>query len=436
VRSVLAALLVLALAGCDSQGISPVGDAGTDDGPLAGDADGDGITDEDEGRAEGVDTDGDTLPDYRDTDSDNDIISDQIEAGDSDITTPPIDSDGDGTPDFRDLDSDGNGILDEDEGSLDSNGDGTRDFADDDNDGDLTDDVEEIGGTPSAPRDTDGDGIPDYMDLDSDGDTISDLHEHDGDTDFDRIPDRLDLDSDGDGIPDAEEAGDADLGTRPRDTDGDLLPDFRDRDSDDDGLRDEWELENGLDPYSDDTDGDGIHDLVEVEAGSDPLDSTDSPQDRGDLVFVMEYDSWDPPDPDPVMDHIVFSHMSGATTSLTVELVDDPADRTDAPGEFVDRVEAASTSGVEDPLHPGRLCAGGLEHVDREAPIDGVPDTYLSVPVDTTVCFDVHVMPNNTVAFQHEPRLHRCWANIRGDGEVLDTRTIWFLVPPGSDWEP
>jgi hypothetical protein len=111
--------------------VRPQGDGGLDgkpsvDLPLASckpgqDSDGDKISDIDEGCQAGRDTDGDGVPDYLDLDSDNDGIPDAIEAGDSDINTPPVDSDGDGVPDYRDLDSDNDGLPDSLE---DRNGDG------------------------------------------------------------------------------------------------------------------------------------------------------------------------------------------------------------------------------------------------------------------------------------------------------------------------
>jgi hypothetical protein len=268
------------------------------------DADGDGISDDDEGRATGVDTDGDGIPDYLDLDSDGDGIPDSVEAGDSDLATPPRDSDGDGIPDFRDLDSDNNGIDDATEGAQDTDGDGVGDYADLDNDNDGVSDVLEIEGagadcngdglpdptgTPSKPADCDGDGIPNYMDLDSDGDTISDLHEGNVDTDKDGFLDRYDLDSDNDGLPDSVEAGDADLKTPPVDSDGDKIPDFRDPDSDNDGLSDADELAAGTDPTKEDTDGDGVSDLIEWAAGTNPLDPNDNPQAHGNFVFVVPF---------------------------------------------------------------------------------------------------------------------------------------------------
>jgi len=111
---------------------------------VAGDADGDGISDADENRDAEFDTDQDGTPDYLDDDSDGDCIPDSIEAGDSDPNTPPRDSDGDGIPDFRDLDSDGDGLGDAQE-DLDCNG--------EQNDGE----------TSHLLADTDGDGASDLV---------------------------------------------------------------------------------------------------------------------------------------------------------------------------------------------------------------------------------------------------------------------------------
>lgn len=79
---------------------------------TSGDFDSDGIPDDVELEFDDVDSDG--TPEYADTDSDNDGISDSIEAGSSPLN--PVDTDGDGKPDFVDLDSDGDGKSDEEEG--------------------------------------------------------------------------------------------------------------------------------------------------------------------------------------------------------------------------------------------------------------------------------------------------------------------------------
>ncbi len=117
------------------------------------DEDGDTISDFDENRTIDRDTDGDGTPDYMDSDSDGDGISDEDEAGDTDVRTPPVDSDGDGTPDFRDLDSDNDGLTDEEETGLgtdptdaDSDDDGESDGVEVSGGSDPLDDTDTLGG--------------------------------------------------------------------------------------------------------------------------------------------------------------------------------------------------------------------------------------------------------------------------------------------------
>ncbi len=296
----LLALLAAAACGDETGSSSANGGDGGGSNNLA-DADGDTISDADEGTE---DADGDGTPNYLDTDSDGDGIPDSVEAGDSDLATPPEDADNDGIPNFLDPDSDNNGILDKDDSQGDVDGDGRLDFRDIDDDGDGLSDVDEIAGeggdcdgngtpdplgTSASPKDCDGDGLPDYQDPDSDGDMIGDIHEGAIDTDGDGIRDRYDLDSDNDTIPDAVEAGDADLSTPPIDSDGDGIPNFRDTDSDNDGLDDIEEVALGTDPTNVDTDGDGVTDLVESAAGTDPTDPLSNPQANGDFVFIVPY---------------------------------------------------------------------------------------------------------------------------------------------------
>jgi hypothetical protein len=106
---------------------------------IVADQDGDTISDLHEQSDAAVDTDGDGIPDYLDTDSDGDGLSDAEEAGDTDVTTPPVDSDQDGLPDFRDPDSDNDGLSDHREAfelgtdpcDPDTDGDGAFDLVED-----------------------------------------------------------------------------------------------------------------------------------------------------------------------------------------------------------------------------------------------------------------------------------------------------------------
>lgn len=275
-------------------GCGPSSTGGGDDDPGGdGDEDGDLISDTDEGRATGTDTDGDGTPDYEDEDSDADGIPDYREAGDASVESTPLDTDGDGAPDFRDTDSDANGREDGVDGVEDPDGDNLGDFADLDDDGDSIPDADELGPNPLQPLDSDNDGIGDFRDTDSDADTIADAYETSQDFDGDLIGNYLDLDSDEDCIPDQVEA----RGMPPVDSDMDTRPDFTDRDSDNDGVADRTEDVNcngtadpgESNPLSQDTDGDGVSDLIEVAAGTSPTNPADNPQANGDFVFIEPY---------------------------------------------------------------------------------------------------------------------------------------------------
>ncbi len=241
-----------------------------------------------------VDSDGDTIPDFRDLDSDNDGLYDVTEAGGSDPDndgiagsgTPTVDShgdtdqgglippdtDGDGVSDQRDLDSDNDGIPDVVEnGGSDPDGDGVI--------GDGVPTVDEHGvntGGMLVPVDSDGDGIPNHLDLDSNGDGISDLVQAGGtDSDGDDMVDGFN-DANGDGLDDGVAASPLPQG----DSDGDGMPDYKDCDDrDNDGTLDTADLDNDNDGIPNgiegngavDTDGDGVPDDLDLDSDNDGI---------------------------------------------------------------------------------------------------------------------------------------------------------------------
>lgn len=226
-----------------------------------------------------IDHDNDSVFDYRDHDSDNDGILDTIESnsldenldgkidvqlqsdaplnGDSVLYADPVagesppDTDGDSLADFRDQDSDNDGILDSVEAfgsEMDADRDGQiDDFLDADGDG-VNDRLSDY----LAPAtDTDGNGKPDSIEIDSDRDGIADIVENGGvDQDGDGQVDNF-SDADSDGVDD----GVAVLPPVIVDSDADGSPDFQDRDSDNDGVSDLVES-GGVD-----ADGDGNADV-------------------------------------------------------------------------------------------------------------------------------------------------------------------------------
>ncbi len=321
--------------------------------PLVNDVDGDQIPDEiDTSFQEGddlnnngivdhfepVDTDGDSVPDYIDLDSDNDSLFDVVEAGLDDldldgfmdegqepIANPPnsdYETSGDSEPDYRDLDSDDDGISDLAEsdmhGDLD---DGTGVISDsEDTDGDgIADVVDGADNQAGSLADGDFDGVVDALDLDDDNDGLIDLLEGHGDFDADGIENRLDLDSDNDGIVDLIEGfseGEVALGSNGRiadfidengdglhdlinpdhvliDTDGDGDPDIFDLDSDNDGIFDIIESDSeggaGLDENGDgvidsliDVDFDGLMDIIDQQL---PLRSGSEDDEQVQLTY-------------------------------------------------------------------------------------------------------------------------------------------------------
>ncbi|WP_077402459.1 hypothetical protein [Cellulophaga omnivescoria] len=110
-----------------------------------------------------IDTDNDLIPDYLDSDSDNDFSSDAVEAGQGTITDPNADADGDGLNDAYD-DTPGNDVNND----LNSGAIAT------DNEDDL--DTTEV--DFRSILDSDGDGIMDAVDIDDDNDGILDTDEY------------------------------------------------------------------------------------------------------------------------------------------------------------------------------------------------------------------------------------------------------------------
>ncbi|WP_132644050.1 T9SS type A sorting domain-containing protein [Roseivirga ehrenbergii] len=232
--------------------------------PVGTDTDNDGIDnafDDDNGGTptDPEDTDGDSIPDYIDFNSDNDSFSDALEGWDTDndqvANTVPagLDSDGDGLDDAYDdvvgPNSTNNPYNDQD----------ANDFPDVSTSG-LT---SERDWREENTLDADFDGIPDGTDIDDDNDGILDVDET-GDTDGDGIVDRLDLDSDNDGIPDIIEAGGVD-----NDNDGRVDVDT---DTDNDGWANTFDSDNGGTALTDpDSDNDGVKNRVDLDSDNDGI---------------------------------------------------------------------------------------------------------------------------------------------------------------------
>ncbi|MEE9409011.1 MAG: T9SS type A sorting domain-containing protein [Polaribacter sp.] len=260
------------------------------------DSNGDGIPDV-------YDTDGDGVPNHLDLDSDNDGLTDVIESGGQDINrdgladgasgatgvpssagagATPTSSDGDSLPNYLDIDSDNDGIPDNIEGQPTSGyipPSGQSNTIIDANNNGVDDSFEFSGIIGFVPTNTDGTDNPDYLDADSDNDGILDIVEN-GDTDNALSG----LDTDGDGLDNnfddnndsAIQGATVNDGINPPndvnlgDTDNDFAlggdVDYRDNaaiiDTDNDGIPDSVDI---------DDDNDGI---LDTEEGCTPATGT------------------------------------------------------------------------------------------------------------------------------------------------------------------
>ncbi|MCL5245892.1 hypothetical protein M4I21_08760, partial [Cellulophaga sp. 20_2_10] len=379
------------------------------------------------------DTDGDGVPNQLDLDSDNDGITDIVEAGSGNI-----DADGDGVIDIlTDIDNDGladvvdNDTTDGPEGSapctpqngcvqinstsnvFDTDGDGTTDDSgdfdgdgilnaydlDSDNDGILdTVEAQTTSGfnTPGAidpltgipvvgadtdgidPIDTDGDGNPDYLDLDADNDGITDTLEAGGE----------DINGDGavDGFVDADGNGVADsVDTTPlpdEDSDNDGIVDRLDLDSDNDGITDTTEAggidgdgDGIIDTFITDTDNDGLADSVDPVGPTTPGTPIPNPDtDNDGLDDRIDLDSENDGIPDVI-------EAGGSDPDNDGRIGAGPIDDTDGDGlsDLVDSDDNTTTDladGTGTPLPIDNFDSDSVpNHLDIDSDNDGITDT-------------------------------------------------------------
>ncbi len=279
-------------------GVDPDGDPNWSGVDL--DSDNDGITDVIEAGGSDPDNNGQigTGTSLTILDSDFDGFSDLVDTDNGGIALSVPNTDGLGRPDYADLDSDNDGIVDNIEAQT------TASYLtpipsgnDSDTDGvmDTYDNIIGFGGMGILPINTDGTDRPDYMDTNSDNDADSDALEG-WDTDNNGTANVVPsgFDNDADGLDNAFDVNDIVwypnnlqsptsfpnmdfISTSERDwreagfldTDNDNIADSFDIDDDNDGLPDSVELATAVN--AGDTDLDGVADNLDLDSDNDGI---------------------------------------------------------------------------------------------------------------------------------------------------------------------
>ena len=328
------------------------------------------------------DVDGDGLPNYLDTDDDNDGISTSVElAITSDQCDPDADIDGQNPV----------GECDQNDYTSDADGDKVWNIYDDDDDADgiATADEDDGGATTNSDSTyTYGDAYPDYLDSDSDADGFTDLVEGD--------PDYLDLDSDDDTVADVNECGGTDQDTTDcaggPNTDGTGPEDRLDNDDDGDGvltinedptdaqcviLLDITPLggitcDDGDNPLDDDTDGDGLPNYLDNDDDADGVGTIDE-----DVAAA---------DCDPAI--VGSGSCDTCSGSTDCQLLDD-ADGDGLPN-FLDNDDDAD--GIPTKTEGGNSTNSDtddyLDYLDSDSDADGFTDLYETVTYYTNTDSD------------------------------------------------
>ncbi|MFH2008834.1 MAG: hypothetical protein ABI333_19760 [bacterium] len=115
----------------------------------------------------------------------------------------------------------------------------------------------------------------------------------------------------------------------------------------------------------------------------------------------------------------VLDLVRGVPLEVVIEATDLPGDAGDAL-QFIDYLEV-------------NLSGGPCSNVNPVADMnsDGHDDAFPALLPGTPVCWDVHpILLNDFVPATTEPQVFRAELTVYGDGSPLDSRQVFFLVPP------
>ncbi len=119
----------------------------------------------------------------------------------------------------------------------------------------------------------------------------------------------------------------------------------------------------------------------------------------------------------PVVTNAINEIVEGVPLRVTIAATDEPDDDGDSI-QFIQDLETNTTS------------AGCTAVATEDADGDGVTETFPSVTPGTPVCWDVVPEMNTTVMPDTRPLVFKARLTVYGDGSPLDSRIVYFLVPP------
>ncbi|MEC7524331.1 MAG: hypothetical protein VYE22_30905 [Myxococcota bacterium] len=119
----------------------------------------------------------------------------------------------------------------------------------------------------------------------------------------------------------------------------------------------------------------------------------------------------------PAVTSAINEIVEGVPLRVTIDAVDEPDDAGDSI-QFIERLETNTT---------GMGCTAIMT---EDSDGDGVQDTFPEVTPGTPVCFDVVARRNDFVMPTTTPQVFIARLTVYGDGSPLDSRLVYFLVPP------
>jgi len=148
-------------------------------------------------------------------------------------------------------------------------------------------------------------------------------------------------------------------------------------------------------------------DMVSLATDSGSLDSTGMPLvfDGRDAAVV------------PAVTAAINEIVEGVPLRVTIDATDEPDDAGDSL-QFIDHLETNTSD------------SGCTDTMTEDSDGDGIQDAFPSVTPGTPVCWDVVPLMNTTVMPTERPQVFRARLTVYGDGSPLDSRIVYFLVPP------